>query len=164
MAWKKNVTTTLVGTVGTITSDTIDEPTKFNQILLHELAGTGGDYLTNTFNADTGSLYSDRYSRNGGADATQTSVAKTLINSSHETDQSFTVMYSCWISGEEKLTMLWQAAESTTGAGSDPSRMEVVSKYVPSPLTDTLDTIEVDSNNSTATFVINSNVSALGTD
>jgi hypothetical protein len=164
MAWAIGVTTTLTGTTSTLTSDTITTPKKFNTVLIHEFVGTVGDYLTNTLNADTGSLYADRYSRNGGADSTQTSQAKMLINSSYEESQSFTVMLSCWISGEEKLIISHQVGYITAGAGTAPNRYEVVNKYVPSPLTDTFDTIEIDSANTTATFLIDSNISVLGSD
>jgi hypothetical protein len=57
-------------------------------------------------------------------------------------DDEFHVMYSVWVSGEEKLVIDFGVERSTAGAGTAPTRTEFVGKYVPSPLTNTCDRID----------------------
>ena len=115
-----------------------------------------------TFNADTGSLYATRASDEGTADSTRTSVAFIDPYTSTAAEDHFNVGYSCWISGEEKLGMWFHVNYAGSGAGTAPSRREQVYKYVPSPLTDTCDSIEND--HSGNLFATDSNCSALGSD
>jgi hypothetical protein len=66
------------------------------------------------------------------------------------------------ISGEEKVGMIWSQGSSATGAGTAPSRKELVFKYVPSPDADI--TIITDTKGDSGQFDTNANLSMLGSD
>lgn len=161
MAWAKNGTPETLG--GTDTAVQITDLTAkiFNQFLRHEFK-TGSLTCNSIFNNDTGSLYSNRISYSGGADGTGTSSAALNEAAANSANDEFHVMYSCWISGEEKLDIDFAIERSTAGSGTAPTRSEHVGKYVPSPLTDTCD--RIDGVASTSTLAASSNLSAIGTD
>ena len=164
MAWAKVGTETLTGT-----SDNLDltgiTGFKFNQFMSHEIP-SGNIAGDQTFNADGGSLYASRKSTNGAGELLHTSKAWIEYNSSYGTFTGsgiFTVGYVCWVSGEEKLQIVFQNNSSTAGAGTAPERAEMVAKYVPASLTDTFDSIKF-YNAEGGDFASDSNVSVLGTD
>ena len=161
MAWAKNGTPdTLSGTSSTLTISDLTAKI-FNVFMKHYLK-TSSQTCNTTFNNDTGSLYAYRISYSGGADSTGTSAAHLTDSTGNDVQGEFHIMYSCWVSGEEKLIIDFSVEGAATGAGTAPTRAEFVGKYVPSPLTDTCDRTDVTS--STSTMAIGSNVSALGTD
>jgi hypothetical protein len=76
--------------------------------------------------------YADRYSVNGGSDATQ--VSQTSLrpngNASQQTGQeTFTVGYLTNLSAQEKLDMFSSCVMNGTGAGNAPNRGEAVNKW-----------------------------------
>ena len=162
MAWAKLTSKTLTGTDNTITTDTFTGK-KFIQVLIHEFTGTTGDYGMMQLSGDGTGVYANRYSRNGGGDNTKISDDNMLLDSSDESNAGFYVNYLCGITGEEKLQIGFACLFSTAGAGTAPTRMETVNKFVPSPDVD-ITSILYDSNNDTKTCLIDSNISALGTD
>ena len=162
MAWAKLTTKTTTTTENTITTDVFTGK-KFIQIMIHEFGGTGGDWGSIRFNENTGSVYSHRYSRNGGADGTQLIQNNLVLDASDETVDSFYIVYVCSITGQEKLTINFHVGFSTAGTGTAPNRTEAVNKFVPSPDAE-ITQIRYDSANNNKTMLINSNISAIGTD
>jgi len=161
MAWGKNGTpSTLTGTASAITISDLTAK-KFN-LFLKDCIKTASLAYDTTFNNDTGSLYSRRISYSGGADATSVSRANCGDDTATDTQPEFHIMYSCWISGEEKLCIDFGVEGLAVGAGSAPTRSECVAKYVPSTLTNTCNRIDEVVN--TSTLAVGSNISAIGTD
>ena len=161
MAWAKNGTPDDLS--GTSTTMSISDLTakKFNVFLAHYFK-TASLLSNNRINADSGSLYATRISYSGAADGTtvsQTSLETATANSAND---EFHISYLVGISGEEKLMIDFGVERNTAGAGTAPTRSEYVGKYVPSPLTDTID--EVSNIVNTSTLATDSNLTALGTD
>tara|TARA_R110002020_G_scaffold102080_1_gene239980 strand:+ start:1247 stop:2815 length:1569 start_codon:yes stop_codon:yes gene_type:complete len=81
-------------------------------------------------NNDSGSNYSIRTSADGGSDSTE--VSRTSLQTlpvSHSTP-AFSVGYTSNLSSKEKLFYNQGVYQSTAGAGTAPSRNEMVSKWV----------------------------------
>ncbi len=162
MAWGKTGSETLTsaGDDNDITSMTAST---FIQILNHNLQ-SGNTKPMMTFN-NTASVYAIRYDFNGGA-ATGNSINQSAIwtfwNEPKSWDR-FTVTYGCSISGEEKLQIVHNVETGGSGAGNDPERMTLGSKFVPSDLSETITRVDIN-NDSTGDFAIGSNVSVLGSD
>tara|TARA_R110000803_G_scaffold7247_1_gene23412 strand:+ start:114 stop:599 length:486 start_codon:yes stop_codon:yes gene_type:complete len=161
MAWAKNGTPDTLGSSGDAITISDLTAKKFNLFLCNSL-GTGGNVDHSwQFNNNTNTVYSSRKSSNGAADATAVTQ-----NRVHGADSSsnpiLEIMYVCSISGEEKLVISSIAEASTAGAGTAPSRKEVVGKFVPNP---DVDITRVDCDNrSGGSYDTSSNLSALGTD
>ena len=159
MAWAKNGTpSTLTGAADVITISDLTAK-KFNKFLMHHFV-SGADALRRiTFNNNSNSVYARRYSANGGADATGTSL--TYIELTLADGDQFTINYNCSISGQEKLGLSFLVNSVSAGAGTAPQRLELVSKFVPSP---DADITRIDSTNPTGgvDYAIGSNLSALG--
>ena len=81
-----------------------------------------------TFNNDTGSNYSERWSINGGADGTATSSTKLDMLSSTSYNE-FANMFIINNSSNEKLVITHQIGEEGSGAGTAPRRQELVGKW-----------------------------------
>ena len=161
MAWSKAGSTTL-GSAGANVEITSLPTNKFNQILAHNLMSTNAaqDF---TFNSSTGSLYATRKSQNGATDPTplvNQSFVEMRFNSSED---YFHVMNSCWISGEEKLSMSHHVSHQSAGSGYAPYRGEYAFKYVPASLTDTITAVKFNKGSFT-NYATDSNISALGSD
>ena len=82
-----------------------------------------------TFNADTGSNYTKRWSNDGGADLTNTSVTKIGLVSRTANLPQFTNMFIINNSANEKLVIAHQVNQMTAGAGTAPTRTELVGKW-----------------------------------
>ena len=162
MVWAKNGTPNTLGS----TADDIDITdlggNKFNMILMH-IIRSGNAMIQQTFNNDTGTKYTVRESTNGAGDVTTTS--QTFIDTQYQQGyDDFTFMYTCWISGEEKLIIHQYVQGGAIGAGNVPSRRESVAKYVPASLTDTCDRIDCNNASGTGDYAAGSNISALGSE
>ena len=161
MAWGKAGSDTLTSAGDTITISSMTA-SKFNQTLVHNYADATGinpRIRVGTTTIDTGSNYASRYSANGGSDSTE--VSQTRIHLSTRDKDEFEVIYSCNISGEEKLFMGSTCNQETAGAGTAPDRTESVGKWVTtSGQYDTIQALNEDSGD----YPIGSNISALGSD
>ena len=110
--------------------DTIDSGTftaKENLKVLIYIKPDGNTYRNITFNNDTGSNYTTRYSLNGGSDSTETSITAIAV----WTDKDQPTMYTLNItniSDEEKLIIMEEVA-TVSGAGNAPTRSETVAKW-----------------------------------
>ena len=160
MAWIKNGTPhTLVSSADEL-SIPILTAKKFNVLLSH-LLGTGAVDIDTNFNDNSNAVYAQRSSSDGGADATAT--GGTYIDKGTSGTTVFDVMYGCSISAEEKLIIGFLVNQSTAGAGTAPSRIEYVAKFVPSPDV-AITRIDDDNTGGTNAYDTSSNLSALGTD
>jgi hypothetical protein len=157
MAWAKLGTTTL-GSAGTNIEVTYSTANKFNQTLTHSLISTTVS-MTKTFNNDSGSNYANRYSENGGADATTTSQSFILSGTPSGNHDFFNVCYFINIATEEKLFIAFAMDLTASGATSAPTRREIVAKWV-----NTSDSITTIDENGSNNFDTDSNLSAIGTD
>ena len=160
MAWIKNGTPDTLGSAGDLMTISDMSASKFNMFMIHEI-GSGTIETTAILNNDTGTNYAYRYSIDGAADGTGVSQTKYSGNAGASPDR-FYIIYTSSISGEEKLGINVLNESNTAGAGTAPRRMELVSKYVPSPDAD-ITRID-DTNTGGGDFAISSNLSALGSD
>ncbi len=160
MAWGKNGTPhTLTSAGDTLTISNLTA-NKFNLFLSHIL-GTGAVDIDTTFNNNSNSVYAQRSSSNGAADVT--AVSGTYIDKSTSSTTIFDVLYGCCISGQEKLFTGFLVNQSTAGAGTAPSRIEYVAKFVPSPDA-TVTRIDDNNTGTTNAYDVGSNLTAMGTD
>ena len=160
MVWIKNGTPDTLSGTGDVMTVSDMSANKFNQFMYHALQDTSTISMDITFNNNTNSVYSKRWSDNGGTDST--SVSQANASNTGWSGDTFTVQETISISGEEKLNILHTIDRSTAGAGNAPTRREQVTKFVPSP---DADITRIDSNNSQAgDYVSSSNLSALGSD
>lgn len=162
MAWAKNGTpSTLTGAADVITISNLIAK-KFNVFLSHTLATVGNTQQKFTFNNNSGAVYAERYNVNGGADAVLTSQTSFSPDPTGTNEDKFAVIYTCSITGEEKLLYNFGMTQGSVGAGTAPQRIETVDKFVPSPDADITRIDEI--NGSAGDYAIGSNLSAIGTD
>jgi hypothetical protein len=158
LVWSKNGTpNTLTGSADTVEITDLGEK-KFNQCMCHIFKSGSVNYPF-TFNNDTGSNYTWRNSNNGGADGTTTSAVK--IDLSPASDDSFNIGYFIGISSEEKLLIEFQCRPVASGAGTAPGREEVAGKWANT--SNTVTEIDV-TNGGSGDWLVDSNISAIGTD
>jgi len=159
MAWAKNNSVSEVDPIDL----SITTATKFNATMNHNIASGSTDivYRVGNSSVDTGSNYAYRSSTNGAADATATSASWIAIDSGAANPDSFIMSYFINLSGEEKLFIIFQMDQGSTGAGTAPDRRETVGKWTnTSNQIDTLQVLE----NGTGSLTIDSNLTSLGTD
>lgn len=157
MVWGKAGSTTL-SSAGTNIEVTYSTANKFNQTLTHSLISTTVS-MVKRFNNDTGSNYANRYSENGGADATTTSQSFILSGTPAGNHDFFNVSYFINIATEEKLFIAFAMDLTAAGAGSAPTRREIIAKWANT--SDSITTIDEDGSNN---FDTDSNLTVLGSD
>jgi hypothetical protein len=161
MAWQKLTTKNASSTVSSLTTDVFTAK-KFITILCQYFDNAGANSQADTqvgsTTIDTSTNYSDRQSSNGGADGTN--VSATLIDSSRDNLDGFSVGYAINISAEEKLFIFFNVAKAGTGAANAPERQESVGKWVNT--SSQFDIYQMQAG--ARTFISDSNISALGTD
>ena len=162
MAWGKLGSTTATGTVNSLDSPTYTGNV-FQQILYHDFAGTGGNMESLKFNdSGTAQVYAFRGSRNGGTDSTPVNQNNIQTNDS-AFGESFAVIYVSSIVGQEKLVIGKEYDGNTTSGAPYINRHEFVGKFVPTtdaPITK----VALDSVDGNRTYIIDSNISILGSD
>ena len=129
MAWSKNGTPdTLTSTEDTLTISDLTS-TIFNVDMNHNIASGNIQHRIRLGNGtiDTGSNYAYRTSQNGASDITASS--QSLISANASLADIFAIHYITNISSEEKLLIGWTSEQQTAGAGTAPSRMEIVGKW-----------------------------------
>ena len=131
MAWAKNGTPNTLGSAGADVQITDLTAKKFNQFLAHTLFSTNVARDL-TFNADSSSVYARRYTYNGVTSGTATGQQFVDLRGNSNSEE-FHVIYTCSISGQEKLSISFMAETDAGGAGTAPVRGEIVFKYVPNP-------------------------------
>ncbi len=99
-----------------------------------------------SFNDSTGNEYAYRFSDNGASDGTP-QVNKSAFRTSTDNTNSFVNMFIINNSGKEKLVIVHSSDVTTTGAGTEPSRREIVAKWTGSSQITKIDIDNVDSGN-----------------
>ena len=160
MAWQKLTTSSSLGSETEFNTDNYTS-NKFQQIMIHSLSAPSG-YDKVGFNNNTNTVYAQRTSVDGLADATSVSRPYNDVNVSDATTPVFVVMYLINITGEEKLAIGFQTQQLTAGATTAPQRIEMAWKFVPSPDADVtrVDYYNSGSNN----YVADSNITVIGGD
>ena len=160
MVWAKNGTPdTLTSSGDTLTISDLTAST-FNQLMSYQIQTGGASGAELSFNSDSGSNYTRRWSTNGTTDSTDTSQTKT--NYYYNGDYPvFAVTYFINISSEEKLFIGNFLSQNATGAGNAPRRVEIVNKWANT--SEQITTVTMN-NTLSGDFAIDSNLSALGTD
>ena len=160
MVWNKLSSTTLTTTGDSIDSGTITAST-FNTIIGHVISSSTDINRLSRFNGDTANNYQNRYSSNGGADATSTSGSTMFTNSTGAQYNEFGVAFFADVSGEEKMLISHAVGDSaSTGAGTAPDRRDTISKW-----TGTADVTVVNGLNSdVGDYIADSNVMIMGSD
>jgi len=128
--WVELGRTTLGGTGSTIDVSSISDK-RYYMVLTNIIMNSsgGGGFRVGNSSIDTGTNYANRFSINGGADATGTSY--TLVEDSPTTfgGNQNNVMYIANYSSKEKLFINHQARNNTAGATNAPTRFESVAKW-----------------------------------
>lgn len=160
MVWAKNGTPDTLGSAGdTLTISDLTANT-FNVMLTHQIPSGSMGCRTRLDN-DSGSNYAGRYSFNGGGDGTLTSQTQAHLYSNVNTLDEFDVAYIINMAAEEKLMIGFAVNGTTSGAGTAPSRGELVSKWVnTSDQFTRIDAVNLESGDADT----GSNLSALGSD
>lgn len=160
MAWAKNGTPDTLSGTGDLLTITDLVAATFNVFLGHAIASGQTEPLV-TFNNETTGLYANRFSTDGGSDSTGTTENNLFLHTAANSSDNFDVMYTINISAEEKLCIYWSIGAGSAGASTVPQRREFVGKWI----TTGSQITEIDhTNGGTGSFLINSNLSALGTD
>ena len=162
MAWRKAGSTTLGSAGDTLTVSGMTA-NKFNQFLIHTIESGATTTLFRVGNGslDTGSNYAYRYSGNGGADGTSTSVGYLINYWNGDVDSRFNVGHMINIPAEEKLYTGWLLENVTAGAGNAPERVENVGKWANT--SNQFDNIG-ETNGGAGDYDTGSNITALGSD
>jgi hypothetical protein len=92
-----------------------------------QFKGNSGVYTR--FNSDSGSNYAWRYSNNGSADTTQTSITGIHSNFGFDTNPHFLNMFIINNASNEKLVISHLVTQNTAGSGNVSSRSEAVHKW-----------------------------------
>lgn len=163
MAWQKLDTETLTSTQDLVTMADFTS-TVFNVILNHNLvsgAGNHNTFRTGNGSIDSGSNYADRHSTNGATDATDINFTRALTGVNAASDSTFDIMCGINISAEEKLFIGWEISNIATGAGTAPSRIEYIWKWVNT--SNQFDQFQSRQESGSGDFLTDSNISILGT-
>jgi hypothetical protein len=163
--WVELARTTLGSTNADINISSL--PNKRYYMILSDTEGNGSNHdVLTTFNSDTGSNYSRRYSRNGATDTTSTSTTSVVMQTTGTlgTDpRHFTVGYIANLTAKEKLCLSHAVSDAgATGAGTAPSRAENTGKWANTSAS--LDEINLNESASSADFDVGSECVVLGWD
>lgn len=112
-------------------------------------------------NGDSGNNYSNRFTRDGAADGTETSNNYAMFFGNGHTNPIFSVSYFANKNTVEKLMQGWSAERGTTGAGNAPTHTESVGKHAQS--TNPIDEITITTTDGT-TYGTDSQMVVLGWD
>jgi len=162
MAWTKNGTTTLEsnGDTCTITDQT---STKFNNYFSDTFPSSGYvglDYRVGNGSIDSGSNYAYKRCDNYGSGANVTNTDK-IHGSNSAWGHHFGIGWFINISDEEKLFIHHVCEQGSAGAGSAPSSLDLVGKYV--DISNQTDQIQA-FNRTSGDYGIGSNITVIGTD
>ena len=121
-----------IGRASVTSGDTINVTSLADKRYLMVLGcgiGSGNVALISRFNSDTGNNYNNRYSSNGGADATSGANDRLFTNGSGSSPQEFSVFHVANKSNKEKMLVGHNVNNATAGAGTAPQRREYANKW-----------------------------------
>jgi len=163
MAWKKAGYNTL-GSANANISVTGISTNIFYQSINHVFATSGNVAIATSYNGDTATT-SNRYAMRKNNNGTEDPLySRDEIYLTGGDTEIFGIAYHVFISGEEKLMIGQAVGKGTTGAGNSPNKNEGVGKYVPTDLTDTMSSMNIEAQNSSNTYTSDSNLSVIGSD
>ena len=161
MAWKKAGYNTL-GSANANISVTGISTNIFYQSINHVFATSGNVAIATSYNGDTATT-SNRYAMRKNNNGTEDPLhSRDEIYLTAGDTEIFGIAYHVFISGEEKL-MIGHAVGKGTG-NNQPNKNKVVGKYVPTDLTDTMSSMNIEAQNSSNTYTSDSNLSVIGSD
>ena len=129
MVWAKLRTETFSSNSSSKISGFV-EIRKFIQGMIHGLVAGGDGVALWRLNSDTGSTYADRASNNGDSDTTTTTAASLRALDQGSNCDFFIISYFINISNSEKLGISYGVDIGAAGAGTAPSRREMIGKWV----------------------------------
>ena len=156
-SWTKLGHTTLTTAGDTITVSGMTAK-KFLMVQVFTIA-SGNTYHNVRFNNDSDNNYSNRYNDNGGSEATQSNASSILLGGDNNND--YMTSYIINKSDKEKLAITHSINSNTAGAGTAPTRREIVGKWTNT--TDQITRIDV-INGNTGDFASGSELIVWGTD
>tara|TARA_Y100000590_G_scaffold456023_1_gene605739 strand:+ start:1572 stop:2510 length:939 start_codon:yes stop_codon:yes gene_type:complete len=130
MAWERLAHTELSATGDTVTTSTFTA--KKNMKVIGFIKSTGNvniGFQIGNATIDSGDNYAYRANNDGGTDATNTGTANFITNGSFS-GTAYIELSITNISAEEKLIIGHILKQGSSGAGTAPNRVEVVSKWV----------------------------------
>jgi len=163
MAWTKAGSTTLTN-ANTNLSVTGTSTNIFYQSMNHVFATSGNVAMATSYNGDTATT-SNRYAmrkNNNGTEDPLTSRDEIYLTGGDT--EIFGIVYHVFVSGEEKLMIGHACGKGTATSGYPPNKNEGAGKYVPTDLTDTMSSMNIEAQNSSNTYTSDSNLSVLGSD
>jgi hypothetical protein len=125
--WKEIGRTTL-GSAGDAIDVTSLADKRYLMILGSKIPSGNSD-LVYTFNSDSASNYTIRFTDNGGSDGTGTSQGRVLGDNGGATTPSFQVGYVANKSDQEKMIINQAVGQNTAGAGNVPVRRESIGRW-----------------------------------
>ena len=159
--WYQEIARTTLGSAGdTITVSSIPAR-KYLRIIFHAIdtGGTIGGGIR--FNNDSGANYAERYSVNGGADATTVSTVSALFRGGTGAFPQFVIGDVINIATEEKVVNYIGSNGNTDGAANLPNSVVGFAKWANK--VDQINRVDI-INNGTGDFAIGSEVIVLGHD
>jgi hypothetical protein len=165
MAWEK-LADVSISSEGDLVSSGTFTAKKYLMVQTSMIDGTGNSAPTLRVGTggtlDTGSNYARRSSSNGGSDSAPSSAQVWIQgqkppNAGNAADTYYIIN----ISDKEKLIMCWSLNNQTSGAGTAPSRSEIVGKWVNTSAQ--IDIIGI-ANDDSGDFGIGSRITVYGTD
>jgi hypothetical protein len=163
MAWAKNGTPDTLGSSGDTLQITDLTANKFNQFMIHTLTTAGTIKHNFIFDNNTNTDYARRRSSNGAADSTDISQPQ-IEYFGDGTSDKFEIVYSCNISGQEKLNIHFLGNQNAAGSGTIPDRGEAVSKADTTTNSGQYTRVDCLNTGGGGNYDTDSNLSVLGTD
>jgi hypothetical protein len=134
------------GTSGSIDTGTITAK-KYLYLQLHTVPDGSTSFSLIRFNSDSGTNYSNRYSTNGGSDASYGSANHMLFYAPLNGTERYMTAFIINKSDKEKLMIGNGVARNSTGAGNAPQRRELSGKWANT--SDSITSIQIHSNDET---------------
>ena len=159
MAWQK-LGTNLLTTSGNTCDVTVTEK-NFHQVMGHYL-DNGTIDPDRTYNADTGTNYALRFSKNGASDTTAASADGIRLEFGTDNSDVFEITNMVNLATDEKLCVGGVIRQQTAGAGTAPERYEWIWKW--DNTSNQITAVETDKGGGAGNFNTDTNVTVLGTD
>jgi len=125
--WERLAHVTASGAAAEVTTGTFSAYESLKVETCYTGTGTGDPFIS--FNGDEAGNYSNRYSRDGGSDSTDTSQSIGLRLQQGTTTPQYSVINITNISDKEKLVVGHTITQGSSGAGNAPTRQEFAGKW-----------------------------------
>ena len=127
MAWEFLTQTVLDATSATVASETFDAK-EFLEIQFYKVGANVNPLIT--CNGDTSTNYARTYSPNGGSDVSNVNQTKIEFTYQGATPTSYAIISISNQPDKEKMFIIQDMEENSSGSGTAPSIMQVVGKWV----------------------------------